>query len=714
MPASIDGRTAARGRRGSARRPLTVDALWALRRIGIPTLSPDAAWACAAVTRFDMGRNDSRTGLWLLPTGLGAARRQSRGNPMRARRLTGGDKDGDPKWSPDGRVIAFTAKRKDDEEPQIYLIAPDGGEATRLTRLAGGCASPKWFADGKRIAFISWVWPGLATNALQARRRKQSRDAKVKAQVTERVEYRHWDHWLTDGREPHVFVCDVATGRCQDALAGTGLALPLWDPSADDFDIAPDGRELALTADLAAEPQMMNETDIVIVDLARRRKQVLTAATNTSDAHPSYSPDGRALVFHSYDTRRTFNDQGQLTLALRAGGRLRTLAPKFDRATTHVAWTPDSAALLFMAEDRGRQGIWRLPVAASAQRTGGAAAVAAAPSLLVPGGTIGGFAQSRDGGVMVFERARAMHPPALFACRADGTGEKSLEAINRPLLARHALGDVREFTVKGWGGNPIQLWVTYPPNFDPKKKWPLLHSIHGGPHTAHTDGWHFRWNAHVFAGQGYVVAGVNYHGSSGFGQQGLESIIGRYGEREFADIEAATDHLLRQGYIDRRRLVAAGGSYGGFMVAYMNGHTDRYRAYVCHAGCYDWVSMMATDGYRFLGAELGAFHWDNAPRVMRQSPHHHVRRAKTPTLVIHGEQDYRVPATQALQYYDTLKAKGVAARLLWFPDENHWILKPQNSRLWYREFFAWIRRYAPGGGVRPRSAAKVSLRSKPT
>jgi dipeptidyl aminopeptidase/acylaminoacyl peptidase len=194
------------------------------------------------------------------------------------------------------------------------------------------------------------------------------------------------------------------------------------------------------------------------------------------------------------------------------------------------------------------------------------------------------------------------------------------------------------------------------------------------------------------------VVGVNYHGSSGFGQRWLETITGDYGTREYADVEAATDFLLRQRYIDRARLVASGGSYGGYMVAYMNGHTDRYHAFVCHAGCYDWVSMMATDGYKFFAKELGAFPWDNPARVSRQSPHHYARRFATPTLVIHGELDYRVPATQALQYYHTLKARGIPARLLYFPDENHWILKPQNSRLWYREFFAWIRRYAPPGG----------------
>jgi dipeptidyl aminopeptidase/acylaminoacyl peptidase len=694
MPARPNRAAASRRRPGRGKPPLTVEALWAIKRIASPTLSPDGATACSAVTSFDMEKNDSRTELWLYPTGYGDAAEAKRA--ARARRLTAGDKDSDPQWSPDGRWIAFTAKRKDDDEPQVYLIAPDGGEAKRLTRLATGCAAVRWFPDGRRLAFISWVWPDLGSEAAQARRRRERKEAKVKAHVTERGEFRFWDHWLTDGREPHVMVCDVATGRCRDALAGTGLALPPWDPSAAYFDIAPDGRELAITADLAPEPRMMNQTDIVVVDLATRRKRVLTAATNTSDTHPRYSPDGRFLVFQACDTKRAFNDQGHLALLTRKSGRIRTLAPRFDRAAAHVAWTPDSAALLFTAEDRGRQGLWRLAV-------GPAGDGDAMPAPLVPGGTIGGFAQSRDGTVIAFDRASMLHPPALFACRADGSGERPIEATNRALLARYALGEVREFSVAGWGGEPVQVWAVYPPGFDPGRKWPLLHSIHGGPHAAHLDTWHFRWNTQVFAGRGYVVVGVNYHGSSGFGQRFLETITGRYGTKELADVEAATDFMLRRGYVDRTRLVATGGSYGGFMVAYMNGHTDRYRAYVCHAGCYDWVSMMATDGYRFFADELGAFHWDDPARVMRQSPHHYVKAAKTPTLVIHGEQDFRVPATQGLQYYDTLKTKGVPARLVYFPDENHWVLKPQNSRLWYREFFAWVERFAPGGPARAKA-----------
>jgi len=658
-------------------RPLSVEDLWSIKRIGAPTLAADGSSACAAVSAYDMEQNEGRTELWLFSTDGG-----------KPRRLTAGDKDSEPCWSPDGKWIAFAAKRKDDEEAQVYLIAPDGGEARRLTSVAGGASGLRWFPDSKRIAFISWVWPDLKTDREQARRRKERKDSKVKAHLSERREYRFWDHWLADGREAHVFAAEVATGRARDLLSGTGLALQPWEPSADVYDISPDGRELALTVDLAAEPGLSNETDIVVVGVATGRHRTLTAQSTLSDASPRYSPDGRYIAWNSYNLKRAFNDQGRLTLFDRRRGQSRRLLPKLDRATMRHQWGPDSATLFTLVEDRGRHGIYRFGLGDPL------------PTQVAPGGTITGYALSRDGTRIAFDRATLSHPPALFACGSDGRWERPIEQLNRALLSRVRMGQTREFTVRGHGGDPIQVWVTYPPNFTPRSKWPLLHSIHGGPHAAHVDGWHFRWNSQVFAGQGYVVVGVNYHGSSGFGQRWVETITGDYGVREFADIEAATDFMLRQRYIDRRRLVATGGSYGGYMVAYMNGHTDRYRTFVCHAGCYDWVSMMATDAYLFFSRELGAFHWDDPKRVMQQSPHHYVRRMKTPTLVIHGELDYRVPATQALQYYNTLKARGIAARLVYFPDENHWILKPQNSRLWYREFFAWIRRYAPGGGRR--------------
>jgi dipeptidyl aminopeptidase/acylaminoacyl peptidase len=254
------------------------------------------------------------------------------------------------------------------------------------------------------------------------------------------------------------------------------------------------------------------------------------------------------------------------------------------------------------------------------------------------------------------------------------------------------LARTEEHWVTGALGDRVQLWLSFPPGFDARRKHPVLHLIHGGPHTAFGDAFHFRWNVQAFAAAGYVVACVNYHGSSSFGYAFKDSITHRWGELELQDVEAATDWILQQRWADKRRIFATGGSYGGYMVAWMNGHVPpgRYAAYVCHAGCFDWTAMFADDAFSWHAKELGAWYWDDMAQVHKQSPHAFAQRMQTPTLVVHGALDYRVPDAQGLAYYNTLKAKGVDARLLWFPDENHWILKPRNSRQWYGEFLGWL------------------------
>jgi dipeptidyl aminopeptidase/acylaminoacyl peptidase len=282
-----------------------------------------------------------------------------------------------------------------------------------------------------------------------------------------------------------------------------------------------------------------------------------------------------------------------------------------------------------------------------------------------------------------------------------GEAPRRLERFNDSLMAGLALGSHHDIRFKGARGDEVQMWLVLPPGFDRKKpgrrKLPLLHAIHGGPHAASGDTFHYRWNNQLFAAQGYAVACVNYHGSSGFGYDFLDSITHHWGEFELDDIEAATDRLLKEGFIDRKRVFAGGGSYGGYLVAWMNGHVKpgRYNAYVCHAGCFDWVGMFAGDAFTWFPRELGAAYWDDPAKVAAQSPHSFAKAMRTPTLVIHGALDYRVPDAQGLAYYNTLKAKDVEARMLWFPDENHWVLKPRNSKLWYGEFFAWLRAHDP-------------------
>ncbi len=381
----------------------------------------------------------------------------------------------------------------------------------------------------------------------------------------------------------------------------------------------------------------------------------------------------------------------ELALIDRKSGKLRIASGKWDRALhPPLAWSADSKSVFFVAEDNARSNLFRLDVGRNV------------PGIVALGGTIGDFAIAGD--VAVFVRNDMSTPPAVIASR-DGH-EARLDNFNDAAMAGVRLGKVEEHRFKGWKGDEVHMWVIYPPDFDAKKKWPLLHNIHGGPHGIWGDNFHFRWNNQVFAAQGYVVVCVNYHGSTSFGKKFNESIYCDLGKRELADVEAGTDFMLKRGFIDAKRLVAAGGSYGGYMVAWMNGHTDRYKAYVCHAGCFDWVSMFADDFYYWHPKEFGAFYWDDFAKVESQNPRARVKAMKTPTLVIHGALDYRVPDSQGLAYFNTLKAKGVPARLVFFPDENHWILKPQNSKLWYREFFSWLERHVTPGGRKKRLSRK--------
>jgi dipeptidyl aminopeptidase/acylaminoacyl peptidase len=659
---------------------ISVEHLWQLDRPVQPTLSPDGAQACVSVASFDMEENKQRSSLWLLSAFGGEPRQLT----------TCGDKDGEPRWSPDGRWIAFVAKRpavgseKGDDEPQVYIIPPDGGEARRLTEMPTGAFGLRWFPDSRRIAFISWVWPEVSGFANLAKRYKAWKDDKVKAHVVEHSAYRWWDHWISDGRVPRLFTADVETGALRDLFADTRYELVRADPEAKYYDISPDGREIAFTFDPAEDKRFDHETHIVTLDLRSKKFRTVTAKSPLSHETPRYSPDGRWIALVTQDLRKSPVAMHRLALIDRARARLTVESARWDRSVhAPLAWTADSSAVMYLGEDSARQHLFRWPIGKRA------------PEVAVRGGTVMEFALQGD--AIAFIRNDMSTPPRVF-WTGPGAEERRIDRFNERVLDGVRLGEVRELEITGWNREPVQMWVIYPPDFDPKKKWPMLHNIHGGPHSIWGDNFHFRWNNHVFAAQGYVVVCVNYHGSSSFGQEYLESIDREFGKRELVDVEAATDFMLKQGYIDRERLVAAGGSYGGYMVAWMNGHTDRYKAYVCHAGCFDWVSMFADDAWYWHPKELGAWYWENMPKVEGQNPRARAKRMKTPTLVMHGLLDYRVPDSQGLAYYNTLKAKGVPARLVFFPDENHWILKPQNSRLWYREFFAWLKRHVATGG----------------
>jgi dipeptidyl aminopeptidase/acylaminoacyl peptidase len=661
------------------KKPITVDDLWKIERLSGPSLSPDGAQAVASLTRYSMEDNKSSTSLWLLST-LGGA----------PRRLTAcGDKDGSARWSPKGDLIAFTARREQegskDQASQLYVIAPDGGEARRAADVATGVEAFRWCPDGKRLVFISWVRPELKGSKAQAAAHKAFSERKETGYVTSESQYRHWDHNLPMGRVPHLHVLELGksggAGKVRDLFEGTPYELNRAEPSAESFDVSPDGKRIIFAFDPAPEKRGDGRSALVEMELRSGKATVIAQHKEWDFATPRYSPDGGQVAFTASHQHIKHTMPSQLAVWSRSNGKWDVVSAEWDHAVHGpLLWEGDGSAVLFPAEQQGRTHLWRFDLAD--QRA----------EVVARGGWVSGF--DKAAGTLVTLSDTVLNPARMHV-HAAGAEPQRIEHFNDELLAQFDFGKVEEVWIKGALDDQVQMWVVYPPGFDAKKKYPALHNIHGGPHTGPGDNWHYRWNTQVFAAQGYIVASVNYHGSSGFGYAFLDSITHRWGELELQDVEAGTDWLLKKSFVDRKRIFAAGGSYGGYMVAWMNGHVKpgRYQAYICHAGCFDWVAMFADDAYYWHAKELGNWYWKDMQQVHGQSPHAFAKNFKTPTLVIHGALDYRVPDAQGLAYYNTLKALKVDARLLWFPDENHWILKPRNSKLWHEEYFGWLKQH---------------------
>jgi dipeptidyl aminopeptidase/acylaminoacyl peptidase len=654
-----------------SRKPIDPNALWQLDRIGTVAVSPAGDAAVCAVTSYSMEENTGRSSLWLLPTGSCAPRRLT----------SAGEKDGQPAWSPQGDRIAFLAKREQegrkDNERQLYVISASGGEAQRRSNWPLGIDDFKWMPDGRHIVFVSWVWLGATSPREQVKRQKAFTERKETAYVTSEAQYRHWDRNLPMGRAPHLLMLDLESGRITDLFGSSGYELPRADPGAMYFDVSPDGRRIVFVHDPEARKRADHALALAELQVSSRRIAPLTKDPAWSYNAPRYSPDGLTIACLAANVGRRHTMFNRLAL-VRPGSRPRIVGNDWPiDVEGALRWAPDGSSILFMAEREGRRHLWRCDARGENLE------------VAVRGGWVHGFDLARDGSIVVAIDC-ARHPVQVHALR--GETALRLERFNDERLASIKLGETREVTIRGAFGDSVQMLVTFPPGFNARRRHPLLQVIHGGPYAAAGDTFSYRWNPHVFASRGHVVAAVNYHGSSGFGHRFHDCIMGRMGRLETQDIEAGTDWLLKQPWIDRRRVFAAGGSYGGFLVAWMNGHIrrGRYRAYVCHAGVFDRIATFSADSYIERPRDLGALFWENPAKVRAQSPCNFANRMETPTLVLHGVNDYRVPDTNGLAYYNTLQARGVPARLVWFPDENHWILKPRNSRLWYQEVFDWM------------------------
>jgi dipeptidyl aminopeptidase/acylaminoacyl peptidase len=602
------------------------------------------------------------------------------------RQLTTSGKDEGARWSPDGKRLAFLSTRSGAQ--QIYLIALVGGEASQLTSVSGGAENIVWSPDGARLAFTSRVFPDCKDDACNAKRVKAQGESKVKARAYDRLLYRHWTEW-SDGRRGHLFVVSLAGRATTDLTPGADYDLPpVQREGPHPIAFSPDSKEIAFVAVTDAVEATSTNGDIFTVasDGSSTSPKRLTTGPGF-DGGPAYSPDGRTLAFRSQARPGIESDRWRLMRYDRPSGTTAEVSPDFDCSVEALAWSPDSSTLYFNAEDRTYEPIFSVPA------TGGT------PRSLTPDSYNSEWALSANGKQLVMARSSQSAPAELVASAIDGSTTTILTHHNKELLGKLDLPLAEHFTFAGAGGTEIHAMLLRPPAFDPAKTYPVVMILHGGPETMFGDTWSYRWNTQMFAGPGYAVLMIDRHGSTGFGQVFTDSIQDDWGGKPYQDLMTGLDAALAKfPFLDSTRVAAAGASYGGYMVDWMAAQSKgRFKVLVSHAGVYDLTSMYgATEELWFPEAEFKGTPWTSGEVYDRWSPH--LRAAafgqhKTPTLVTAGELDFRVPYTQSLEFFTALQRQSVPSRLIVFPDEGHWILKPENSAYWYQEVLAWIRKY---------------------
>ncbi len=650
----------------------TVDEMLKLKRVSDPQLSPDGTKIAFVVTDVSLDRNTRNNDIWIVPVAGGA--------PVK---VAGTDRSEDrPRWSPDGRQLAFVSNR--DGGSQVWVIPASGGEPRKLTSIATEASGVSWSPDGKWIAFVSEVFPACADAACHERELKARDESKVKAYLADGLMFRHWTAWR-QGTYSHLFLMPAdGSAPPRDLTPGTSDVPPFSLGGPEDYAFSPDSKEIAFAKKTDKVEAISTNSDIFTIDLTvagAQPKQITTALG--ADGGPHYTPDGKYLAWRSQARAGFEADRWTLNLLDRRSGERRVLTADWDRAVDGWTFTPDSKAVYTAAEEDGRVRVYRFDLA------GGP------PRLVLKDATNGDVQVTPDGKTIIFSQASLTAPAEIYRANADGTGVTAVTTINREFLATFALKPAESVTFAGAGGVPVQAWVVKPNTFKDGVKYPLLYLVHGGPQGAWNDGWTYRWNAQVFASAGYVVFMVNFRGSTGFGQKFTDEISNDWGGKPFDDLMKGVDYAEKLPYVDASRKVAAGALYGGYMMNWFLGHTDRFKALVSHAGVFNLTSMYgATEELWFPEWDLGGTPWTNPEGYAKWSPHTYAKNFKTPTLVTHGELDFRVPVGEGLQLFTTLQRQGIPSRLLVFPDEGHWIGKPQNAALWYRTFLEWVGRWA--------------------
>lgn len=659
-----------------AKRAMTVDDLLAVKSVGDPQVSPDGKLVVYTVSELDRETGKSNSDLWMVPTAGGEPRRLT----------TAPGADNSPRWAPDGKTIAFVSDRSG--SAQVWLLPLDGGEARQLTKLPVDVSGPIWSPKGDRLAFTAEIVPG-STPEETAKKDDEKAKSKSKARIFDRLMIRHWQAW-DEGKRSHLFVCDAKTGEAKDLIPGWTANVPPGPfGGSNDYAWSADGQTLAFTSEPLHDHAWSTNSDVWTIPAQGGSPTNITADHLGADAQPSFSPDGKFLAF--VRQARAGFEADQWVLHVLPTNDLKAkpvpLTAALDRPVGAYAWAPEGPDLFAIVDDGGYEAIYRVSALARI-----------APVRLHTGARYTAVVPTRDR-TLVAARTSTEKPAEIY--RISGDGEPvALTHHNDPLIAGLDLARAENFTFQGADNDPVQGWLVKPPGFDASKKYPVLFLIHGGPQGAWHDEWHARWNYQLFAAPGYVVVAVNPRGSTGFGQKFTDQISQDWTGRVYEDLMKGLDHALATyPYLDKNRMAAAGGSYGGFMVNWVEGHTDRFQALISHAGVFDTPSKYGTtEELWFPEWEFGGVPWKSPENYRKHNPAAFVENFKTPMLITHGALDYRVPEGQGMGLFTALQRQGVPSRLVLFPDEGHWVLKPANRVVWWREMHDWLARYLKEGG----------------
>jgi dipeptidyl aminopeptidase/acylaminoacyl peptidase len=672
--ASVAARVAAG--QTAEKRAITFKDLISLHRVGEPQISPDGNWIAYSVATPDLEANRSVRDIWVVAAGGGGE----------ARQLTRGGSDTRARWSPDGKKLAFISGRSG--TPQIYWIALDGGEATRLTSISTGADNELWSPDGKTVAFISSVYPDCRDDACNAARDAAKEKNKVKARIYEKLLYRHWNEWW-DGKRSHLFVAAmVGGGAARDLTPGANYDVPPFSEGAPEaIAFSPDGRELCFTANTDRDEALSTNGDLFTVEVSGGSEPKRITTNPGNDWGPAYSRDGKWIAYRAQFLAGYEADRWRLMLFNRATSATATVTEEFDHSVESYEWSPDSQTIYFTAEENGEMILWGVALPPRNEVKG------------VLAGFNSEFDLSSDGNTLAIVRTSLTLPAEVFAMDfKKSSTPRQLTHHNDMLLSQLELAPPEAFWFEGADKAKVEGFIIRPPHFDATRKYPALFLIHGGPQGAWTDAWGYRWNQQVMAAGGYVVVMVNPRGSTGYGQKFTAEISRDWGGRVYEDLMKGLDAAIaKYPFIDGARVGAAGGSYGGYMIDWIATHTDRFKCLISHAGPYDLVSEYgATEELWFADWEFGGPPWVKPELYRKWAPSEFAAglgKYKTPSLVVGGELDFRVPYNQDLEFFTALQVQGVPSKLVIFPDEGHWVLKPQNSELWYGTFLDWLGRY---------------------